>query len=494
LSSLRRLPDPRGAFGGIGWRLTASYALVVLAVAAALSIAATYAALSKGENQVNQTSVTGILQKDAGAAGRYLRAIPSAGVLRYWVVIPTLEDLAGRGRLAVAVLDSSGRLVVADSCTRAAYQSGSPAICRSAALSLLRPLLRDPGTRRLLDSAAHGTATAGAAGGRAFTAIPILAGGKQRSAGALVAAFAGSVPGTPSQSALTRFSRQWKASLPQNWLWLVALTILLGTTIGALLSHRHVRRVTRIAAVARGWSRGDLSATADASRHDELGHLAADLNQMAEQIRNLLDTRSALAIQQERRRVQRDLHDGIKQELFATSMQLAAAKASLPPEADALATALDQAHASNRRAQHELAALLDQAAPPPTHSDLESALAEIGHRLTNETSLQLIQDVHHDQPLSSAAQEAIYRVAQEALTNVHRHANASTVTLSLASDGTEARLQIRDDGRGFQPQQPSPGMGLQTMRERVEALGGRLTIESNTAGTTIEAILPAAPE
>jgi signal transduction histidine kinase len=477
--------------GGLGWRLIVSYALVVVAAVLAFSIAATVSALSRGERQANQTSVAGLLAKNAAAAGSYLAATPSASALRYFVLVPTLQDLAGhRSPVAVAVLDPRGRILAADTCTRAAYHASSSASCRSGALSLLRPLFADPTARRLLERASRGTATSGAAAGHGFVAVPILAGGKQTGeVGALVAAFAGAVPTPPGQSGFARFWSQWKASLPRDWLWLTAITVLLATGVGALLSYRHVRRVTQIAAVARSWSRGDLAVAADASRHDELGRLAADLNQMADQLRNLLDTRSRLATEQERRRVQRDLHDGIKQELFATTMHLAAVRASLPPEQATLATALDQAQASNRRAQHELAALLEQS-PSPARGNLDASLHEIAERLP----LKLNCDIRLDTPLSDVIEETVYRVCQEALTNVCRHSGADTATLTLASDGTQTRLEIRDGGQGFAPMNSSRGMGLRTMRERVESIGGSLTIESGQAGTTITALLPASSE
>ena len=486
-----RLPQAREVFSGIGFRLTASYALAVLIAVTALSVTAAIAALSRGERDISQTAVPELLQKDAAGAGPYLTA--NADALRYWVVIPALQDLTGKSRspIAVAVLDSRGRLIVADGCTRAQYAAASATNCRRAARALVQPLLADPSTRRLLEKAAHGTATTGSSAGRAFAAAPILNRGKEHGGGgALVAAFAGALPRASTQSTLARFLQQWKASLPRGWLWIAAITLLLGTAAGALLSGRHVRRVARIAAVARDWSRGELNSTADASGRDELSRLAADLNQMAEQLRNLLHTRSQLATREERRRLQRDLHDGIKQELFATSMQLATARASLPPDADALAAALDHAHASCRRAQHELAALLDQAVPQADRANVEAALSELAQRLGAETGIAVTTSIEPDPSLSNNTEQTIYRVTQEAFTNIRRHAQASTVTLTLENNATETRLRIGDNGRGFEPDLPRQGMGLQTMRERVEALGGKLVITSNGSGTSIDATLP----
>jgi signal transduction histidine kinase len=477
------------------WRLTATYAFVVLAAAAALSILATGRALSRGSTDIDRASVAAVLQKDAAGASRYLGGHPaSTEVLRFLTVIPIVEDLAGRTNrpVAVAVLGADRQLLAADSCTRAAYAAGNSSTCGNAAVALLSPLLSDPAAQSLLARAVHGAPVSGTAAGHGFAASPILAGGKGPR-GALVAIFERALPLPRQQSPLGRFWDQWTASLPQDWLALIALTVLLGTAVGALLSHRLVRRLRQMAAVVGVWSRGNLTPTADAGRRDELGRLATDLNQMAEQMRNLLDTRSELATQAERRRVQRDLHDGIKQELFATSMQLAAARALLPRDADAVTAALDQAHASCRRAQQELAALLDDAPPVPVRlTGLETALSELSERIADEHGLRVIREFSPGLDLSQDAEATIYRVAQEALTNVTRHADASTVTLTLRAEGAETRLRIHDDGRGFCPDAPAVGLGLQAMRERIESHHGRLTIESGAAGTTIDAVLPTA--
>jgi signal transduction histidine kinase len=482
-----------GPLTGIRWQLTASYALVVVAAAASLTIVATGLAIAKGSAAVGRTAVQPLLQKDAAAAARFLATGSApAGALHFWAVIPTVDDLAihTRHALAVAILDSKGRVVVDDSCTRASYETESLASCHSAAASLLRPVLADAGARRLLKDTTRGFPVSGEAAGHGFVAAPILTRGKQAQ-GALLAVFEGAAPSTRTQWPFARVWSQWNATLPHDWLLLIGFTILLGTVVGALFSHRLVHRVQRIAAVARVWSRGDLTPTADASRRDELGTLAADLNQMAEQIRNLLDTRSEVATQEERRRVQRDLHDGIKQELFAASMQLAAARSSLPAGATAIGATLDQAQASCLRAQQELVALLDAVPPSPlSGASLEAALSELGDRVAGEANLEVTQEISAGIRLSEAAEAVIFRIAQEALNNIRRHAGATNVTLTLSGDVLEARLRIHDDGRGFNPDALSIGIGIRTMRERVEALDGHLTVESDSTGTTLNAVIP----
>jgi len=98
----------------------------------------------------------------------------------------------------------------------------------------------------------------------------------------------------------------------------------------------------------------------------------------------------------------------------------------------------------------------------------------------------------------SKVELALFRVLQEALTNVHRHAKCSNVHVDLRLRNRDLILEIRDNGRGFSPEclaafrdaQPRTSVGLAGMRERLRELGGRLEIESNHSGTRLQAIIP----
>jgi len=92
-------------------------------------------------------------------------------------------------------------------------------------------------------------------------------------------------------------------------------------------------------------------------------------------------------------------------------------------------------------------------------------------------------------PLPTQVEIAAYRIAQESLTNVTRHAGASHACLTLAVDQGVLRLQVADDGHGFEPG-PQQGVGLQSMRHRAETLGGSLEVTTGNHGTTVVATLP----
>jgi NarL family two-component system sensor histidine kinase LiaS len=305
---------------------------------------------------------------------------------------------------------------------------------------------------------------------------------------ALVAVFAGSLP-APEQSSWSRFWAEWESTIPKDGLSLIVVTIVVGTLVGLLLSHRFVRRLQQLSATADAWGHGDLSAVAVERNSDELGRLALRLNQMADQIRNLLDTRAAVAAEEERRRVQRDLHDGVKQELFAASMELAAAKTSIDLNPEAAGEALSHAQAACRRAQHELALLLHDE-PAPHERNLNAALSELCGRMAADAGVGVSYDGDDAIRVPVPAAEALFRVTQEALSNVRRHAAASRVSVRLRALDGNARLDIADDGRGFDVAHVSTGMGLASMRARVAELAGELKVKSGTSGTSVHVVLP----
>jgi signal transduction histidine kinase len=121
---------------------------------------------------------------------------------------------------------------------------------------------------------------------------------------------------------------------------------------------------------------------------------------------------------------------------------------------------------------------------------LQEALAEYVQRWQDQSGVAATCEARGDGAIPLAVEETLFRVAQEALANVARHSRASRARVSLASDGKQAILTIADDGQGFDSRASSQGVGLRSMRERVEAAGGDLQIDSGTGGTTVVARVP----
>ena len=192
-----------------------------------------------------------------------------------------------------------------------------------------------------------------------------------------------------------------------------------------------------------------------------------------------------------RRTLRRDLHDGLGPALATMTMQAETARELLrddPAAADrALAGLIDQAQATVsevRRIVHGLRPpALDELGLYGALEVLADGFATPGLRV----ELRLPKE---RQTLSAAVEVAVYRIAQEALTNVSRHARAQTATLALWFEGDGLRLEVTDDGVGLSPD-AEPGIGLASMRDRAEGIGGTLTILPNRPrGTCITARFP----
>jgi signal transduction histidine kinase len=222
-------------------------------------------------------------------------------------------------------------------------------------------------------------------------------------------------------------------------------------------------------------------------------NLTTDLQQANEQLRQ--------TEQAERQRLRRDLHDGLGPSLAGLTLKLDTARnyaVANPAAADQLLqeykTQTGQIIRDIRRIVHDLRpSALDQLG---LLSALEEFVAQNGNGLpeaaSGRTHLSLIApDLLPT--LSAATEVAAYRIATEAITNSLRHAQAKHCTVQLAVDGNSPdgrlTLQICDDGVGL-PATQQPGVGLTSMRERAEELGGSFTVVSDKGETVVTAVLP----
>jgi signal transduction histidine kinase len=196
---------------------------------------------------------------------------------------------------------------------------------------------------------------------------------------------------------------------------------------------------------------------------------------------------------EERRRLRRDLHDGLGPQLVSLALKLEAARNR--GEADARMRDLLTALATQTRGVIADIRRLVYALRPPALDELGllGALAQVGEAAGDGLDFAF-ERPERMPPLPAAVEVAAYRIAQEALTNVVRHSGARRCTLSLALTGGGVRLEVTDDGSGIGPGARA-GVGLSSMRERAEELGGRLEIGSaEGGGGRIVAFLPCAGE
>jgi signal transduction histidine kinase len=189
------------------------------------------------------------------------------------------------------------------------------------------------------------------------------------------------------------------------------------------------------------------------------------------------------AVHRERRRIARELHDGLAQELVFVATQCS--RLVSEPGAMRIAEAAESALAESRRAMLALRR--------PVDAPLAAELAHVARRTADRAGLRLELRLAEDVDVPPAARVELSRIVHEAIANTARHARATGVCVELAGEqGT--RLTISDDGVGFDPERPVAvlgGFGIVGMRERVEILGGQLRIETRRlGGTRVEVLFP----
>jgi NarL family two-component system sensor histidine kinase LiaS len=278
----------------------------------------------------------------------------------------------------------------------------------------------------------------------------------------------------------------------------IALTVpaaVIGTIFGFVTAWSLTRRLRRLARAARAWSQGDFSVKPRDRSKDELGQLSRELNSMAGQLENLLETRGELATLEARNSFARDLHDSVKQQVFATSLQIAAARALVEQDKEAAESHLARADELVRLAQKELNVLIHEMRPAALEGKgLPAALSDYAADWSRRSEIPAEVHVRGERETPLEVEQALFRVAQEALSNVARHSGASRVEIDLVYDAYRVTLRVTDDGRGFDPEERSQeGFGLQSMSERLEKLGGRVEVESAPGeGTRVDGVYPLA--
>jgi PAS domain S-box-containing protein len=194
----------------------------------------------------------------------------------------------------------------------------------------------------------------------------------------------------------------------------------------------------------------------------------------------LYEHAQALAALQERQRLARNLHDAVNQSLFSAGLIADVLPRLWERDQDQARRSLEDLRRLTRAAQAEMRALLAELRPSAlTDTDIGDLLHLLGNALSGRINIPVTVRVAQDVILPAEVQVAFYRVCQEALNNVAKHAKASRVEIDLQHEGIAIELRIRDDGKGFDPEQTVSGhYGLGMMRERAEAVGALLTLTS----------------
>lgn len=229
--------------------------------------------------------------------------------------------------------------------------------------------------------------------------------------------------------------------------------------------------------------------------YDQLNVLIRERADLKTMRGTLVEQISEAAAQEERKRLARDLHDSIKQQVFSMSVSASAAYAHLEGNPTAARAALLDVKQSAQEAMVEMRALLQQLSPAPLEkSGLVQALREQCEALAYRTGAKVetqFGTLPPDDRLPIGAQETIFRIAQEALSNIARHARAMHVTLALTTEDEAVTLKITDNGQGFDLSKAPEGMGLGNIRSRAQAIGATFELHSETGkGTMLNVRIP----
>jgi two-component system, NarL family, sensor histidine kinase UhpB len=231
----------------------------------------------------------------------------------------------------------------------------------------------------------------------------------------------------------------------------------------------------------------------DEGPESEVTVLARSFNDMLDRLeheRRDSARRELAAQERERRRLARELHDEVGQNLTALAMRLARIAGDADPR---VADEIEEARRATLRSVDQVRQLAHRLRPVALDElGLTPALTSLCTDIAHSTGLTIVRDLPSDlPPLATEVETVIYRVTQESLTNAVRHAGAERADVSLALAGhDQIVLRVRDDGRGM-PAHASTNGGIRGMRERAVLVGGTLEVSSaNGSGTTVQLHVP----
>ncbi|MEA2396492.1 MAG: two-component system, NarL family, sensor histidine kinase UhpB [Thermoleophilaceae bacterium] len=270
---------------------------------------------------------------------------------------------------------------------------------------------------------------------------------------------------------------------------LLGLSIVLVLLVNMLMLRRRFspldRLIERVEAIDPA-EPTDFEAPEEHDAAEEIDRLAASFRRMLRRIDDERKRSGRMVLraqEEERRRLARDLHDEVNQSLTAILLRLEALSHAAPPELD------DEVGELKRlvnQAMDELLNLARQLRPSALDDHgLTSAIVSQVRRFSSQTGIKAeIRTSGERIRLESDQEIAVYRFAQEALSNIAQHAEARHVEVGLSASAEGVELSVSDDGRGFDPHEEPDGIGLSGMAERARLVGARFEVSSRPGGGT----------
>jgi len=291
-----------------------------------------------------------------------------------------------------------------------------------------------------------------------------------------------------------------------DWVTLLGLALLAGLVMlvalapfgaifGYILSRGLTRRLTNLSTTAQAWGKGDFSVMPPPDRsNDEISALGFQMREMASRITNLMQDKQTLAQMKERNRIAQELHDTVKQQSFATLMQVRAARNKLDSsDLTAVNKSLLEAETLIKASQQELGLMISELRPAALEGKgLIETLREYVDSWSTSACVPVTYKVIGERSLPFDVEHTLYRVAQEGLSNVARHSRASAVIVNLVFEENQVILIVEDNGTGFDfAEKQQSGFGLVSMHDRLVEVGGKLEIRTGVhSGTQLTASIP----
>ncbi|WEG13028.1 sensor histidine kinase [Pullulanibacillus sp. KACC 23026] len=290
-------------------------------------------------------------------------------------------------------------------------------------------------------------------------------------------------------------------------IWLLFEFLCLGFIFGYTYGNLLKKRLEQLVSAILYFERGTFSYRVPDLGEDEVGQVGGHLNQMAGKIEAQVAALQKLssekaswntemkrhAVNEERQRLARELHDAVSQHLFAISMLSSAVRETLRRDVDASEKQIETIEKLAGMAQNEMRALLLHLRPAHLEGKpLKQGIEELLKEFAAKQMISIKWEVEDVRGLPKGVEDHLFRIVQEGLSNILRHAKASSVQLRLNRVNQQLYLKIIDDGVGFRPEnRKASSYGLSSIEERVTEIGGVFEIVSLPGkGTQIEVKVP----
>lgn len=216
------------------------------------------------------------------------------------------------------------------------------------------------------------------------------------------------------------------------------------------------------------------------------------LEEISDKNRQIQEAARQLAITMERNRMGRELHDSISQGLHGLMFSIHSLRNQLPSPPEEVRATLNHMEAAARSTQDELRAMIEELKPSLlAESGLADSLRTISDLFSQRQNIPVELQLQIPENITPKVEMAIYRISQEALSNIEKHALSKRVTFDISYDQERIQLNIKDNGKGFNTRSISSGHGLRNMRLRAEEIGGSADIISSpNLGTSIVVTFP----